>query len=99
MTNNDQSFSLTIDLHNGPALCRADADWIVEDFFDSKGGNSVPFARFQDLWFEDVRATTTSGKAIGLDGASMIDLGSSVADSTCVAQPYDNSNFWCQSQG
>lgn len=97
ISNLNRAYQLNIVLNNGPALCRADADWIVEDFFDGKG-KQVPFARFDDVWFEECGATTSKGNAIGLDGAAMIYLGTSTSSATCVAQPYDNSNFYCSSQ-
>ncbi|KAH8905739.1 putative aspergillopepsin protein [Coniochaeta sp. PMI_546] len=98
ISNLNRAYTLNIVLNGGPALCRADADWIVEDFFDAKG-KQVPFARFDDIWFEECAATTSKGSTIGLDGAAMIYLGTSTSSATCVAQPYDNSNFYCSSQG
>ena len=96
VTNYDRDYAMTITLINGPTLCRADADWIVEDF--NSGGKPVPFARFNDIWFEDAHAITDSGSTFGLDGAAMVYLGSSPTNAMCIAQPYDNSNFWCSSQ-
>lgn len=96
MTNYNQQYSLTIDLRNGPELCRLDADWIVEDF-DSADGQ-VSFPRFADVWFEECAATTASGKNIGIDGAAMIYLGPDQANASCLAAPYDNANFYCYSQ-
>jgi hypothetical protein len=98
MTNIDRDYTLTIVLNDGPALCRSDADWIVEDFYDAKGGKQVAFARFADIWFEECAATTASGKAIGLDGAAMIYMGQDTASASCLSEPYDNSNFYCTSQ-
>jgi hypothetical protein len=87
---------VTIHINDGPTLCRQDADWIVEDFYDANG--QVAFGRFQDIWFEDVGATTTKGKTIGLENSSPISLGNGTV-TTCVANVYDDTNFWCASQG
>lgn len=97
INNVDRGYSLTLTVINGPALCRADADWMVEDFFSE--GKQVPFARFDDIWFEEAVATTSKGKSIGLKDAAMIYLGKDVASASCLAQPFDDANFWCQSQG
>lgn len=83
-------------LSNGPALCRQDADWIVEDF--DSGGRPVAFARFDDIWFEECSAASARGRAIGLDGAAPIYMGSSTSSATCITQPYDSSDFYCSSQ-
>lgn len=98
ISNENQSYTLSITLNNGPTLCRTDADWIMEDAYDSKG-KQLNFARFQDLWFEDASAKTANGQHIGLNGASMIYLGSSMKNASCLAYPYDDSNFFVQSQG
>jgi hypothetical protein len=97
MTNIDRDYTLTIVLNGGPTLCRMDADWIVEDFFDAKG-KQVAFGRFDDIWFEECVATTAKGKNIDLDGAAMTYMGSDTASASCLAEPYDNSNFYCTSQ-
>lgn len=91
-----QSLAMTININDGPTLCRQDADWIVEDFYDAKG--QVAFGRFQDVWFEDVGATTTKGQKIDLKNASPISLSNGTAIS-CVANVFDDNNFWCASQG
>ncbi|KAB5549536.1 concanavalin A-like lectin/glucanase domain-containing protein [Coniochaeta sp. 2T2.1] len=96
ITNYDRDYAMTVTVTGGTTLCQADADWIVEDF--TSGGKPVPFARFDDIWFEDARATTASGGTFGLDNAAMIYLGNSESSAMCIAQPYDDSNFWCSSQ-
>lgn len=83
-------------LENGPALCRQDADWIVEDF--ESDGEEVPFARFDNLWFEECSATSAKGNSIGLNGAQTIYLGTSTSNALCAAEPYDNSDFVCVSE-
>lgn len=68
-----------------------DAEWIVEDFYDS--GEQVALAAFTDVWFVDAAATTVSGKNIGLDGAAMVHLQTDDGTLLCSAEPYDNTNF------
>ena len=96
LINLSRNIATTVTLVNGPALCRQDADWIVEDF--DSGGKPVPFARFDDVWFEECAATTLKGNAFGLNGATPIYMGSSAAAASCVATPYDGENFVCSSQ-
>jgi hypothetical protein len=98
MTNLNRGISFQVALVNGPALCRQDADWIVEDF--ASGGQPVPFSRFDDVWFEECSATTARGNTVTLDGAQQIYMGNGAASSAtmCAAFPYDGSNFYCQSQ-
>lgn len=74
-----------------------DAEWIVEDFYDS--GKQVPFAQFSDVWFVDSGATTVRGKSIGLDKAAMVHIQGDDGTVLCSAEPYDNSNFVIVSQG
>jgi hypothetical protein len=78
-------------LTNGPKLCRVDAEWILEDFYDQ--GQQVTLANFSNLWFEQSGATTVGGKAIGLDGAAMVKIQDEDGNILCSAEPWDNSNF------
>ncbi|KAL2262490.1 hypothetical protein VTK26DRAFT_1171 [Humicola hyalothermophila] len=89
--NADQGQSMTLDISNGPPLCRIDAEWIMEDFYDS--GEQVTFARFSDLWFVDAAATTVGGQNVGIDGATMVYLQADDGAILCSAEPWDNSNF------
>jgi hypothetical protein len=88
---------VTLHINNGPKLCRVDAEWIVEDFYDA--GEQVAFARFSEMWFVDAGAKTVSGKSIGLDGAAMVHLRDDNEKLLCAAEPYDNSNFVLVSHG
>ncbi|KAK0730171.1 peptidase A4 family-domain-containing protein [Lasiosphaeris hirsuta] len=91
ITNAQQGYSVAITVSNGPKLCRVDAEWIVEDFYDAKG--QVAFASFSDVWFVDAAATTVKGKNIGIDGAAMVHLQNENGTVVCEAEAYDNSNF------
>lgn len=99
MTNENRAYSMTLELTNGPTLCRQDADWIYEQAGIGNSGKLYNFARFNPLWFEDVAATTANGQHIGLSGATMIYLGAGANNVSCAAMPYDDSNFFCQSRG
>ncbi|TEY70401.1 hypothetical protein BOTCAL_0104g00100 [Botryotinia calthae] len=52
-------------------LCEYNAEWIVEDF--EEGSSLVSFANFGTVTFTGASAVT-SGKTVGLSGASIIDL-------------------------
>ncbi|KAK3899262.1 peptidase A4 family-domain-containing protein [Staphylotrichum tortipilum] len=91
ITNAQRGYSVTIAISNGPKLCRVDAEWIVEDFYDAT--KQVAFASFSDVWFVEAGATTQRGKSIGLDGAAMVHIQSDDGKLLCSAEPYDNSNF------
>jgi hypothetical protein len=87
---------VTLEINNGPTLCRLDAEWIVEDFYDS--GERVAFARFSDVWFVEAGGKTVGGKDIGLDGAAMVHIQADDGTILCSAEPYDNANFVIVSQ-
>ncbi|KAL2180588.1 protease [Thermothelomyces heterothallicus CBS 202.75] len=89
--NADTGTSVTLELNNGPQLCRRDAEWILEDFYES--GKQVALANFADLWFVDSGATTVGGKNVGFDGATMVHLRDENGNVLCSPEPYDNSNF------
>ncbi|KAI1856801.1 hypothetical protein JX265_011442 [Neoarthrinium moseri] len=89
--------TVTFNLINGTPLCQADTEWIVEDFSTNVG--QVPFARFSDIWFEQCQARTTNGSVISIEGATIIALQNTGITPSCIAQEYDDQNFWCSSQG
>ncbi|KAK0630264.1 peptidase A4 family-domain-containing protein [Bombardia bombarda] len=91
IANLQRGYSVTLSISNGPALCRVDAEWIVEDFYD--GGGQVPFASFSDVWFEETSLTTDRGRKMGLDGAAIVYLQNTTGAVTCSAAQYDRSNF------
>jgi hypothetical protein len=97
ITNAQRGYSITIQISNGPKLCRLDAEWIVEDFYDS--GKQVAFAQFADLWFVEAGATTVAGKSLGLDKAAMVHIQTDNGTVLCSAEAYDDSNFVILSQG
>ncbi|KAK3936111.1 peptidase A4 family-domain-containing protein [Diplogelasinospora grovesii] len=97
INNVSRGYTLTISVTNAPTLCRVDAEWIVENFYN--GDAQVNFARFSDVWFEETLATTVSGKQIGIDGAAMVYLKDSNGSITCTAAQYDNTDFVVSSQG
>ncbi|KAH6619355.1 protease [Chaetomium sp. MPI-SDFR-AT-0129] len=91
ITNSQLGTSVTIQVNNGPKLCRQDAEWLVEEFYDS--GKQVALAQFADLWFVDSEATTVGGKTIGFDSATMVALQDDDGKVLCQGEPYDNTNF------
>ncbi|KAK3329944.1 peptidase A4 family-domain-containing protein [Apodospora peruviana] len=91
ITNASRGVVVTINISNGSKLCRADVEWILEDFYDIEG--QVAFAKFSDVWFLDTSATTARGKHIGIDGAAMVYLQSTSGAVTCMAEQYDDSSF------
>ncbi|EAQ93037.1 hypothetical protein CHGG_01272 [Chaetomium globosum CBS 148.51] len=90
ITNSEQGTAVTMEINNGPKLCRRDVEWIVEDFYQS--GEQVELAHFSDLWFVDSVATTASGKLVGFDGAAMVHLQNETGQVLCSAERYDNTN-------
>jgi hypothetical protein len=93
ISNVQQGYSVTLNVNNGPRLCRVDTEWIVEDFYDGDNGQQVPFAWFEDLWFVDAAAKTVKGKNIGINGAAMVQLQNENGTLVCKAEKYDNANF------
>ncbi|AEO70613.1 uncharacterized protein THITE_2122241 [Thermothielavioides terrestris NRRL 8126] len=91
VTNPQQEYTMTLDISNGPKLCRVDAEWIVEDFYDANG--QVAFANFSDLWFVQSGAQSIGGRSIGLDGAAMVHIQADDGTILCSAEPYDNASF------
>ncbi|KAL2143144.1 hypothetical protein VTI28DRAFT_291 [Corynascus sepedonium] len=89
--NTQSGTSVTMEVNNGPKLCRRDAEWILEDFYES--GQQVALANFADLWFVDSGATTVGGKKVGFDGAAMVHMQNEDGKILCSPEPYDNSNF------
>lgn len=55
------------------SLCRASADWIVEDF--SKQGHEVPFANFHEINFTDASAEGSGGRVTPRGGTLVEILG------------------------
>lgn len=64
------------------SLCETNAEWIVEDF--EQGSSLVPFANFGKVSFTGASATTSSG-AVGLSGATIIDIKQSSVLTSCSA--------------
>lgn len=91
ISNVQRGYTVTLVVSNGPKLCRVDAEWIVEDFYDS--GEQVAFGRFAEMWFVDAAATTARGKNVGIDGAAMVHLRNDEGTVLCSAERYDNANF------
>lgn len=90
---------MVLKLNGDTKLCLVDADWIVEDYYN--GFDNVPFASFADIWFEGVAAQTAQGKTLGIDGATMLDMGGSAANpqnAKCIAVEYDDTDFYVYSQ-
>ncbi|KAB5566286.1 acid proteinase [Coniochaeta sp. 2T2.1] len=54
------------------ALCRTNAEWIVEDF--EQNGSLVPLANFGTVTFTSASVTTTGGSTLGLSGAEILDI-------------------------
>jgi hypothetical protein len=66
--------SVTVAASGQPALCRANAEWIVEDFGDEASGQDVPFANFTTVKFTSASAQLVSGGTVGPGGATLIDI-------------------------
>ncbi|KAK3951436.1 peptidase A4 family-domain-containing protein [Pseudoneurospora amorphoporcata] len=77
------------------ALCRTNATWIFEDYYDRAGSNNM--ADFNDVWFEYTTATTVGGTKLGVDGGVFWNMQNSTGQLKCTAQKYDNSNFFVRS--
>ncbi|KAK3694468.1 peptidase A4 family-domain-containing protein [Podospora appendiculata] len=91
ITNVNQGYSMSINITNGPALCRTDAEWVVEDFYDADG--QVAFASFSDIWFEETVATTVRKNKLTLKNATMVALKNDTGVVTCMSERYDDTNF------
>lgn len=90
ITNESQSYELSLVLNNGTPLQRVDADWIVEDPQSNAG--SVPFGAFSDTWFEECSAMRADNSVLGINGGIMLYLQNS-QNNWCIASEYDNANF------
>ncbi|KAK3989950.1 peptidase A4 family-domain-containing protein [Cladorrhinum sp. PSN332] len=97
VTNAQRGYAITLALTDGPKLCRLDAEWILEDFYEKN--EQVAFAKFSDVWFQDVAATTAGGKTINAEGAAMVHLRNRTGTVLCRAEKWDNSNFVVFSTG
>ena len=86
---------MAVNLYDGWALCRTDAAWIVEDYFDGAGGISM--AGFNDVWFERTEATLVGGTNLGVDGGTFWNMQNSTGQFVCKPWKYDNSNFVARS--
>lgn len=69
----------------------------MEDFSDASG--QVVLANFSDVWFVQSGAETVAGRAIGLDGATMVRIKDEDGKILCTADPYDNTQFVISAQG
>ena len=76
-------------------MCRTNAAWIVEDYYDGVGGNTM--AGFNDVWFEYTAATLVGGTKLGVDGGFFWNIMNSTGQLRCTATKYDNSNFLVRS--
>ena len=54
------------------ALCRDDAEWIVEDFIDN--GGQVPFGNFGNVTFDHATATRDDGTTYTPVNATLVDI-------------------------
>ncbi|KAK1776922.1 peptidase A4 family-domain-containing protein [Copromyces sp. CBS 386.78] len=95
MSNTQRGYTMSINVMAGMALCRTNAAWIVEDYYDGAGGNNM--AGFNDVWFEYTAATTVGGTKLGVDGGVFWNIQNSPGQLQCTAQKYDNSNFFVRS--
>ena len=73
-----------------------DAEWIVERPNSNIG--LLPFARFDDIWFQSTVAKRSGGTDLGIDSAAMVYLGSTASNALCLAAEYDNADFYTWSQ-
>lgn len=91
MINTQRGYTLVMNATQGAPLCRTDADWIVEDYYDGAGG--INMAGFNDLWFEYTAATKVGGATIGVDGGVFWNIQNNTGQLQCSSWKYDNSNF------
>ncbi|TLD28518.1 hypothetical protein PspLS_04015 [Pyricularia sp. CBS 133598] len=97
MTNADQPFSIVIELTDGQPLCRRHAEWIVENF--RVNSNRVPFAKFDDIWFQECEVKLQNGQTWGVDGSRMYYMETVYDVPVCRALEYDNGIFLAESDG
>ncbi|KAL5915715.1 hypothetical protein ACKVV7_008289 [Pyricularia oryzae] len=97
MTNADQPFSIVIELTDGQPLCRRHAEWIVENF--RINSNRVPFAKFDDIWFQECEVKLQNGQTWGVDGSRMYYMETVYDVPVCRALEYDNGIFLAESDG
>lgn len=82
---------MSFNVFDGVALCRKNAAWIVEDYYDGAGG--INMAGFNDVWFEYTAATTVAGTKLGVDGGVFWNIQNSTGQLKCTSQKDDNSNL------
>ncbi|KAJ4417076.1 hypothetical protein N0V85_002012 [Neurospora sp. IMI 360204] len=91
IVNTQRGYTMSINATTGATLCRTDAAWIVEDYYDGAGG--INMASFNDVWFEYTAATTVGGTKLGVDGGIFWNMQNSTGQLKCTSQKYDKSNF------
>ena len=89
--NYSQNYSYVIQLSNSSSrLSRTSAEWILED--PSSGNSLQPFAAFEDVWFENLYATTSNNANVNLATATMIGI-----SGKCGVSKYSDTDFYAYS--
>lgn len=59
-------------VNSSSALCRDDAEWIVEDFINNSG--QVPFANFGNVTFGNATASRDDGTTYTPSNATLVEI-------------------------
>lgn len=87
--NMTQNYSFSVDVSDGQTLCLQNAEWVVEN----PVSGSMPCPNFDEVWFAQCSATTTTGATMGIDGTTAIHMASS--DGTTIYSEYvDNTDVY-----
>jgi hypothetical protein len=78
-----------MDVSSSEALCLQNAEWIVEN----PGSGCMPCPSFNKVWFDDCKATTSTGAVQGITGTTAVH-GSSIDGRTVVSEWVDNADMY-----
>ncbi|KAK3294926.1 concanavalin A-like lectin/glucanase domain-containing protein [Chaetomium fimeti] len=85
LTNLSQGHTFTMQVKDGPALARVNADWVVERPY--YGSTLAGFASFTDVWFDEAWATRAGTGTLGILGAKQYQI-----PGLCNSQEFDDSH-------
>ena len=78
-------------MSGGQRLCLSNAEWIVEN----PVAGSMPWPNFNNVWFSNAIATTTTGAQQGISGTTAIH-GISSDGTTIYSEWVDNNDMYVQ---
>ena len=88
--NETQGATFTINLSNmSPALCLDNAEWVVEN----PVADSMAWGTFENVWFGNCKATTSTGAVQGITGTTAIH-GASRDGRTILSEYVDNTDMY-----